>query len=194
MFSEFKQELAFMQAAHRSIGQKRRDGIRDYEVHPMDVFARLWRAGVRDRAILSAALFHDIPEDVYPLNPFYSLSLITQEFGVRVGIITDELTDRYTKENYPQQNRRVRKQLERERYATFLPETQLVKLGDIGSNLSDETDDAGFMGMYVREKSLCLPYLAMKLDRTDEFREPHALLWEETTQILEATKAKFGVR
>lgn len=199
MTDRFAKAVAFMQDAHRSIDQRRKDNVRLYEVHPLDVVARLQDAGVTDEDVLIAGLFHDIVEDVYPKNPFYSLALIQDLFGPVVAGYVEELTDRYTKENYPGLNRKTRKQLERERYATFSGGAKQVKLADIASNLSDDGDclledgshEVGFQRMFIKEKALCLPYLDPKqyavFDAT-------ASLYVRALDTLDCQKKKFDVR
>lgn len=181
--------IDFMKAAHRSIGQKRRDGVRDYEVHPLEVMERVSKA-TQDEDVLIAALYHDIIEDVYPSRPeIYDAT--KESAGPRAWGFILELTDTYTKEAFPMLNRRARKQKERERYATFSPEARLVKLADIAANLSDDGGDdadAGFMRMFIREKELCLPYL---YDMGDE---RNYILTTRANLTLEAQKKKFDVR
>lgn len=185
--------IDYMQAAHRSIGQTRKDGIRPYEIHPMGVTLRTaryvqnypWR-----EEILIAALLHDVVEDV----PKYSLADIANNFGLVVHGYVDDLTDKYTKEQQPTLNRKTRKQLERERYATMRGGAILVKLCDIAENTTDATDDVGFMRMYLKEKALCLPYLAAANVRDEKLRPIVAQAWADTLAILDEQKKKFGVR
>lgn len=196
MTPRLQSAIDFMKAAHRSIDQRRKDNVRPYEVHPMDVFARLQAAGVEDEDILIAGLLHDVVEDVFPKNPKYSLPLIGETFGADVGVYVFELTDVYTKAECPTLNRKTRKQLERERYATFSDGAKLVKLADIASNLNDdgtvlESDgrvEVGFNRMFIKEKALCLPYLEDKRSRLN-WR-----LFVEAMLILLAQKKKFDVR
>ena len=184
-----------MKAAHRSIGQTRKDGNRPYEVHPLEVMERVSKV-TDDEDILIAAAFHDILEDVTPSNPDFNERAIGYQFGGRVLLMVQQLTDKFTKEAHPDKNRKTRKQLERERYATFSPEVKLIKLADIAANLSDDGGadaDAGFMEMYIREKAMCLPYLAPAPHSEVLITEINTL-WEEASRILHAQKVKFGVR
>jgi (p)ppGpp synthase/HD superfamily hydrolase len=210
MTARLQKAIDFMKAAHRSIDQRRKDNVRLYEVHPLDVLARLQAAGVTDEDILIAALLHDVIEDVFPKNEFYQISEIERNFGLRVGGFVLELTDEYTKQNYPDLNRRARKQLERERYATFSDEAKLVKLADIASNLADdgtvlEADgrvEVGFNQMFIKEKSKCLPYLmpvpttplGSRMEDEPPIYAIHGRLWDEAARILLEQKIKFDVR
>ncbi len=193
MTNRLQHAIDFMKAAHRSIGQTRKDGVRPYEVHPMAVMERV-QAVTDDEDVLIAALFHDIIEDVMGENPFYDIYRIAALFGERVAKLVTELTDVYTKESYPDKNRKARKQLERERYATFSPEAKLIKLADIAENLSDDALDAGFMVMFIKEKALCLPYLVMKYaERNEPFYWENDTLFREAVRVLNKQKIKFDV-
>lgn len=193
--------LEFMREAHRSIDQRRKDNVRRYEVHPIDVVDRLFAAGVDDNVIIPMGYLHDVIEDVFPKNPFYSIELIEAEFGKAVAAGVIELTDVYTKELHPSLNRATRKQLERERYATFSDGAKLVKLADIASNLADdgtvlESDgrvEVGFNRMFIKEKAKCLPYL-LKFSDTSPFKASLYVLAKNAVDVLEAQKKKFDVR
>lgn len=146
--------MDFFRELHKE--QKRKDGVRPYFVHLEDVAARVSQVTSNEDVII-AALAHDSVEDV----PGFTLDMVAAEFGHDVADTVNYLTDVYVKSAYPELNRRTRKQLERERYKTFSKVAKWVKLSDIASNLADagESPDAGFMGMFGREKALCLPYL-----------------------------------
>ena len=62
--------------------------------------------------MVCAAENHDVLEDVFPLNPYYSEVKIRELFGDTVANYVIELTDVFTKENYPDKNRTERKALE----------------------------------------------------------------------------------
>ncbi len=200
MTERLQKAIDFMKAAHRSIGQTRKDGVRPYEVHPLDVMARLQNAGVTDEDVLIAALLHDVLEDVTPKNPAYDLCDIVFEFGMRVGAMVGDLTDEFIKVKYPDLNRKTRKQLERERYSTFSDEVKQIKLADIASNLHDDGEvlenglpEVGFNRMFIKEKELCLPYLAPNLC-LDPFPMAHCQLYATARDILAEQKKKFDVR
>lgn len=194
MTPRLQRAIDFMTAAHRSIDQRRKDNVRLYEIHPLDVLARVSKVTV-DEDVLIAALLHDVVEDVFPKNEFYSLSEIGREFGGRVAGFVHELTDEYTKENYPDKNRKERKQLERERYQTFSREVKLIKLADIAANLADDGEvlladggpEVGFNQMFIREKAKCLPYLR------EDYME-NKILHATALDVLARQAKKFGVR
>lgn len=171
--------------------QFRKDGVRPYFVHLEDVARRVSQVTDNEDAII-AALLHDGPEDI----PDYTVAMVRERFGPHVAETVDFLTDRYVKSAYPNLNRRTRKQLERERYKTFSQVAKWIKLADIASNLSDDgsvlnpdgTPEVGFMGMFIREKALCLPYLRVVGDEKNEF------LYAQAENILVEKAEKFRVR
>lgn len=205
----------FMQCAHRSIGQTRKDNKRPYEIHPAGVRRRTAQV-TSNPLILAEADLHDVDEDVanHPkrvpipadqqeifglprrVEPyFYNLESIGLTFGefVRAGV--DYLSDKYTKELHPDKNRKKRKQLERERYETFPSHVKWVKLADIAENLADDGEvlladggaEVGFNQMFIYEKSLCLPYLRGDGPEND-------LLYGQAIDILHAQAKKFAVK
>ncbi len=68
-------------------GQFRKDGYTPYIVHPIEVMRKVWKWGITNPTILSAALLHDTLEDT---------SLTQQElrddFGNDVYILVNELS------------------------------------------------------------------------------------------------------
>jgi (p)ppGpp synthase/HD superfamily hydrolase len=141
----------------------RRNGTTAYFEHPFLV-AEILSEYTDDEDSIIAAYLHDtiesVEEKVIPDKPEYSREQIGLDFSNNVRVLVSALTDEFTKPRYPLLNRRQRKQLERERYATMPAAAKNVKLADVIANLSDLQDtDAGFAGFYIREKAECLPYL-----------------------------------
>ena len=187
MTNKLQTAIDFFKELHKD--QKRRDGVRPYFVHLEDVARRVAQL-TDDEDIIIAAFGHDGPEDIKG----FTVQRVAELFGARAASFIDDLTDRFVKENFPQLNRRERKQRERERYATFQPESKLVKLADIASNTSDlDENDRGFAQMYLKEKAMCLPYLAPAPHSEVLITEINTL-WDEASRILQAQKVKFGVR
>ena len=195
--SRISEAITFMKSAHRSIRQTRKDGIRPYEVHPLEVMARV-AAVENTEDILIAALLHDVIEDVYPVNDVFDIYSIEKSFGSFAAKLVIELTDCFTKEAHPDKNRRTRKDLERARYGTISANAKLIKLADITTNLLDDGNvtadgsfggaDAGFNQMYIREKAQCLPFLKNESDKANR------ALYSDALDALHAQAAKFGVR
>lgn len=150
--------LRFTYDAHESIGQERKGGGQ-YFVHPWEVFKFLFDLGVRDEATLVASLFHDILEDVYPKNKYYSPELIASKFTFRVLRLVFEVTDVFTKEAFPQYNRAERKRQEAIRLASVSDEGKVIKLADIWNNGSTLDQSKGFGEVWGKEKQFLLRLL-----------------------------------
>lgn len=150
----------YAKAAHGSINQRRKYSGDPYIVHPMAVAKILTDAGVTDQNIICAALLHDVLEDVWPVNPVYRPDSIDELFGRTVLSYVWELTDDFTKENYPGLNREERKKREAARLAGISEAALKVKLADLIDNTSDITkNDPGFAKVYLREKERILAAL-----------------------------------
>ena len=150
----------FAHEAHDSIGQKRKYTFEPYWVHTDEVAATVATV-TSDEDVIAAAHLHDVLEDVFPLDASFGPTKIRELFGERVLAMVVELTDVYTKENYPKLNRKDRKALERERVNSVSPEAKTVKLADLISNTASiVSQDKDFARVYLREKLALLPFLA----------------------------------
>lgn len=130
MYEKAKQ---FAIEAHGSINQLRKYTNEPYHVHVLAV-AELVSTKTSDEEVLAAACLHDVLEDVAPFKPEYGPAVIHREFGKRVLELVVELTDVYTKENFPDLNRAKRKRLEAERLAQVSEEAKLIKRADLHDN------------------------------------------------------------
>lgn len=108
---------------------------------------------------VEVALCHDLLEDTETDNSW--LFFAPQSFGYNAfesDVIYDyvqDLTDQYTKEAYPDLNRKERKQLEAERLKTIFPLAQTVKYADIIDNTSSIVKyDPSFAKVYLSEKEM----------------------------------------
>lgn len=143
----------FARLAHESVGQKRKYSSEPYIVHPAAVCKILSEVGEQDVNVLAASYLHDVLEDVAPLNKAFDSDEILRQFGAEVLGYVRELTDQYTKENYPALNREERKRLEAERIATVSDGALKIKLADLVHNTADiMKNDPGFGRVYLREK------------------------------------------
>lgn len=131
--SLYEKAKQFAIEAHTSIGQVRKYVGTPYHLHVLAV-AELVATKTSDEEVLASACLHDILEDVAPSMPQYGAEAIRREFGDRVLGIVIELTDVFTKENYPEFNRKKRKQMEAERLAQTSEEAKLIKRADIFDN------------------------------------------------------------
>lgn len=149
----------FFRAAHNSINQVRKYTGEPYFSHTEAVAELVQSYGGTEDMII-AALGHDSEEDVFPLNPYYSLELTRSKFGDAVANMVVELTDVYTSENYPHINREGRKKLERERLAGISEGGKLVKILDLVDNTKSIVEhDPSFARVYLKEKAALLPLL-----------------------------------
>lgn len=152
----------FATVAHH--GQMRKYTNEPYIVHPMTV-AFMVANRTMDPHVIAAAVLHDVLED----TPATYVQL-AQLFGERVAGYVVELTDFYTKENFPEFNRKQRKERERMRFAKASSEAKLIKAYDMLDNgLSIKAHDPDFAVVYLREKRALLEVIRDDLD-------PHVLL------------------
>lgn len=144
----------FMVAAHESIGQKRKYTLEPYWHHTYRVAELVHQhVKVHTEDCIIAAKIHDVLEDVFPKNPYYSLDLIKSDFGPYVAQLVDELTHRYTAEMYPDKNRAKRKNMEAQRLSWISVEAQTIKYADILDNVRDlKVNDPNFADIYIQEK------------------------------------------
>ena len=149
----------FAREGHDSIGQKRKYSGVPYWTHTEAVAQIVSEYGGTEDMII-AALNHDLAEDVFPVNPKYSLDLIRAEFGNAVADMVFDLTNQYTKENYPLWNRAVRHKKEMERLGLIPEATATIKLSDIFHNTSSIVAECPkFAKTYLREKESEINYL-----------------------------------
>lgn len=108
-----------------------------------------------DRAILSAALLHDVLEDTEVKGDQllqFLLGVAEQQLAERTLQFVIDLTDVYTRFNYPQWNRRKRKKMEADRLSLVSPEAQTIKYADIIDNsLTIANAEDGFASVYLHE-------------------------------------------
>ena len=114
-------------AALKHCDQRRKDGKTPYIIHPISVAMILAEIGsIEDLEILSAALLHDTIEDTDT-----SAHELDKEFGSRVRIIVEELTDNDML-TFSQ-----RKQMQIDNAPYLSKDATLVRIADKISNVSD---------------------------------------------------------
>lgn len=132
--------------------------------------------------IIIAAHLHDILEDVN--TPNFSAKRISELFGNNVLRIVTELTDEYTKENYPNLNRAERKKLEAHRLGKISKEAKLIKMADLLSNTTSIVDhDPEFAKYYLKEKEYILSF----------FDDANPVLLERIKKQLMEEKKKLNI-
>lgn len=120
---DFHRSIMFATIAHR--GQLRSGTDLPYIIHPMDVAMRLMQAGVKDTAVLQAAVLHDVIED----TPDTHKDLVNS-FGEEVAGIVLEVTDDDTLTKRQQREAGIA------RARNLSHGAKLVKLADMASNVS----------------------------------------------------------
>jgi (p)ppGpp synthase/HD superfamily hydrolase len=104
-------------------------------------------AWCEDENIYMAALLHDVVEDTEVTGED-----IFNLFGEEIAELVYELTDHFTKENYPHLNRAERKKLEADRMSKIPQDAKLIKYCDIADNAYSILEhDLGFAPVFLRE-------------------------------------------
>lgn len=158
--------LAFIQQAHYR--QVRKYTGEPYYTHPLAV-AEICNKYCPDTfGLIEIALLHDVLED----TPYDKFRIIRElrEVGYSIAetrfIIkgVEALTDVYTHAEYPELNRKSRKELENNRLAKIDTRYQTVKYADLLHNtMSIVEHDPSFSKVYVVEKS----NLLLSMDKGD---------------------------
>ncbi|TDE15315.1 HD domain-containing protein [Dyadobacter psychrotolerans] len=145
--------LDFMKECHAD--QKRKYDHAPYWTHPYAV-AALASAYIKDEGVIEIAFCHDVLEDT--TCDQHQLSAELKRIGYSTGSVKTimdgiiGLTDVYTKENYPELNRRERKKREATRLGQTNYLVQSVKYADLTDNTkSIVSGDPGFARVYVGE-------------------------------------------
>ena len=139
----------FARLAHA--GQVRKYTGESYIFHPLEV-AEIVSEYTDDEDVIIAAIHHDLLEDTKVL-----VLDIYERFGGRVTEFVEELTDFYTSEIFPNQNRAWRKAQEAARIATISNESKLIKMADLFSNTKSIVEhDPNFARVYLREKTVVM--------------------------------------
>jgi len=106
--------------------------------------------------LFECCICHDLIEDTPVTLP--ELKICLEQLGYdkdKVDVITkvtQDLTDVYTKEAFPELNRKQRKKLESGRLLSIQPLSQTIKYADIIDNLRSIVDyDPGFAKVYLDE-------------------------------------------
>jgi len=144
--------LEFVKAKHGD--QVRKYTGEPYWTHPYavaEIIHKIFPGGIE------IALCHDLIEDTDCNFPELHEKLIEigyTPFGARhICVGVDQLTDKYTKENYPNLNRKERKEKECERLSKSFPGQQTIKYADLLHNSKSILEhDPGFAKIYLKEK------------------------------------------
>lgn len=139
--------------------QTRRYSADRYIVHPVRVM-EICRQHTHDLAILAAAILHDVLEDTDvkkdEIDNFLR-EIMEPSQAQRTLKFVVELTDVYVKKNYPEWNRRKRKNKEADRLEKVSPEAQTIKYADIIDNSGEiASHDPDFAQQYLEEATVLL--------------------------------------
>jgi (p)ppGpp synthase/HD superfamily hydrolase len=124
------------------LGQRRKGTNEPYTKHLSEVARLVAECGGDE-----AAWLHDVVEDT-PVP----LTHVRAVFGPDVARLVEELTDKFTKQNYPGLNRHQRKAKEVERLSKISDRAKTIKYADFLSNLeSVSVLGPNFGEVYTRE-------------------------------------------
>lgn len=180
----------FGRAAHDSIGQTRKYTGEPYWTHTervagilIDSLIDLYGIVGFDTDMVAGLLLHDVVEDVFPKNPDYSLKRIYNEFGPVIAGYVHDLTDVYTKEAFPQYNRRQRHEQERIRMCLINDKSKVMKACDIRDNTEDiSLSNPGYAKSYIPEKIVAAQELSKSFSDLKLKKIFHFIL-DETTIV-----------
>lgn len=158
--------------------QRRKYSNERYIFHPLRVMENC-RNYTDDTAVLAAALLHDVLEDtkVTPeeMGDFLR-DVMPEVMAARTLDLVVELTDVYTKKNYPGLNRRTRKVREADRLAKISSDAQTIKYADIIDNVTNIfVNDPDFAVVFIQEGR----YALRKMEKGDEE------LFDKTNKMIE---------
>ncbi|WP_247237449.1 HD domain-containing protein [Telluribacter sp. SYSU D00476] len=142
--------------------QKRKYSNQPYIVHPVAVM-KLCKEYTEQVAVLAAALLHDVLEDT-PVTHHqlreYLQSVMDRPVAETTYRLVKDLTDEFTKENYPHLNRKKRRRREAERLGKADPMAQTVKYADLIDNCLDIVrHDKQFGKVFVNESTTLLEHM-----------------------------------
>jgi len=135
-----------------------------YIIHPIAV-AKMVKGMGGDDNMVYAALLHDVLEDT-DVTHSQLRAFLFQNFDVAdaadiLSLVVD-LTDVFTKDSFPQQNRKLRKTNEAKRLGVVSDRAKLIKVADIKHNSESITMyDPKFAKVFLAEKDVLLQYMGM---------------------------------
>ena len=156
------QVIEFAREAHE--GQKRKYTGEDYINHPIEVASLVRKLNPINIELQLAAILHDVLEDTKvtheEMRTFLFKILSVEEAKTVFGLVV-ELTDVFTKEAFPEFNRKKRKELEAERLSFASLDARFIKTMDMKDNLKSIMEhDPKFAKVFLAEKD----YLMKKMN------------------------------
>ncbi len=173
----------FVKEAHEN--QRRKYTDEPYYKHLESVY-NIAKVYCKDLLLYEYCICHDLFEDTKIDKDELErvLHLSGYDYRERLSIIytTLELTDQYTKEDYPKHNRKDRKFMEAVRLGDTSELAQSVKYADLIDNLRDIVPyDKEFARIYVEEKKQLLQL--MRLGNFDLYLQACAELYNSIQQL-----------
>jgi (p)ppGpp synthase/HD superfamily hydrolase len=179
-----KKIAAFADKAHGD--QKRKYADERYIEHPLRVM-RICKSYGYSLPVLAAAILHDVLEDTKTspkqINDFL-LTLMNEREALHTLDLVIELTDVYTKHQYPKFNRRKRKTMEADRLEIISEEAQSIKYADIIDNAKEIVEqDPDFALVYLRECRMLI----------QKMKKGNANLREQAIEVLKKEMKHAGL-
>jgi (p)ppGpp synthase/HD superfamily hydrolase len=152
-----KKISSFADAAHGD--QKRKYADERYVQHPIRVMKTCQQYGY-PLPVLAAAILHDVLEDTDvtrgQIKEFLLTILNETDTNHTLSLVT-ELTDVYSKDQYPKLNRQQRKAREARRLEKVSAEAQTIKYADLIDNANGIVEHgADFAPVFLREGNALL--------------------------------------
>jgi len=142
---------AFATGAHYGVGQVRKYTGEPYINHPIAVALMVMSTEGCTTEMAVAALLHDTVEDTEVTS-----EVIEELFGTTVAEYVGYLTET-SKEDFPELNRKARKERDAARLAAAPPGVQTIKYADFIDNTSSIVErDPEFAKTYLAEKAMML--------------------------------------
>jgi len=142
--------------------QKRKYTGEPYVNHTVQV-AKIVKNYGGDDVMVYAAVLHDVLEDTNTTKEelFNHLrQIIGSEKAIEVVKLVQELTDVFIKDDYPNINRKGRKEMEAMRLGAISPKAQTIKYADLLDNGQDiMKNDPKFGRVYLKEKEQILKHM-----------------------------------
>ena len=142
--------------------QKRKYTGEPYVNHTVQV-AKIVKNYGGDDVMVYAAVLHDVLEDTNTTKEelFNHLrQIIGSGKAIEVVKLVQELTDVFIKDDYPNINRKGRKEMEAMRLGAISPKAQTIKYADLLDNGQDiMKNDPKFGRVYLKEKEQILKHM-----------------------------------
>lgn len=152
MQDKIQRAREFATEAHKT--QFRKYSGCPYITHPSRVAERVKTLKEATENMVIAAYLHDVIEDC-DVDHY----IIETKFGYDVLTLILELTNKYTKLDFPELNRKARNALEYIRIKEISREAKIIKLVDRIDNLGEFPIDEGFLRRYLSESKDLLEVL-----------------------------------